>query len=113
MVEDDKYCIDILTQVSAATKPLQSFSLELLDEHPAQLRHEVGVVAGEQDVARTGVGDGVESPLDPEIDDLLVLGSSAGERDRLEAEGQQRLDEGHGQLPRRCVEEEQRSNGWT
>jgi DNA-binding FrmR family transcriptional regulator len=33
MVEEDKYCIDILTQVSAATKALQSFSLELLDEH--------------------------------------------------------------------------------
>jgi DNA-binding FrmR family transcriptional regulator len=33
MVEADKYCIDILTQVSAATKALQSFSLELLDEH--------------------------------------------------------------------------------
>ena len=35
MVEDDKYCIDILTQVSAATKALQSFSLELLEEHLA------------------------------------------------------------------------------
>ncbi|HEU0086846.1 MAG TPA: metal-sensitive transcriptional regulator [Pseudonocardiaceae bacterium] len=35
MVEQDKYCIDILTQVSAATKALQSFSLELLDEHLA------------------------------------------------------------------------------
>jgi CsoR family transcriptional regulator, copper-sensing transcriptional repressor len=35
MVEEDKYCIDILTQVSAATKALQSFSLELLDEHIA------------------------------------------------------------------------------
>jgi DNA-binding FrmR family transcriptional regulator len=34
-VEEDKYCIDILTQVSAATKALQSFSLELLDEHLA------------------------------------------------------------------------------
>jgi DNA-binding FrmR family transcriptional regulator len=33
MVEEDQYCIDILTQVSAATKALQSFSLELLDEH--------------------------------------------------------------------------------
>lgn len=33
MVEQDNYCIDILTQVSAATKALQSFSLELLDEH--------------------------------------------------------------------------------
>jgi DNA-binding FrmR family transcriptional regulator len=33
MVEDEKYCIDILTQVSAVTRALQSFSLELLDEH--------------------------------------------------------------------------------
>ena len=33
MVEEDKYCIDILTQVSAATKALQSFSLQLLEEH--------------------------------------------------------------------------------
>ena len=35
MVEEDKYCIDILTQVSAATKALQSFSLQLLEEHLA------------------------------------------------------------------------------
>lgn len=33
MVEDDKYCIDILTQVSAATKALQSVALMLLDDH--------------------------------------------------------------------------------
>lgn len=33
MVEQDKYCIDILTQVSAATKALQSVALGLLDEH--------------------------------------------------------------------------------
>jgi CsoR family transcriptional regulator, copper-sensing transcriptional repressor len=33
MVEDDKYCIDILTQVSAVTRALQSVALGLLDEH--------------------------------------------------------------------------------
>jgi CsoR family transcriptional regulator, copper-sensing transcriptional repressor len=33
MVDEDKYCIDILTQVSAATKALQSVALGLLDEH--------------------------------------------------------------------------------
>ncbi|MGW3472224.1 metal-sensitive transcriptional regulator [Saccharopolyspora sp. NPDC000995] len=33
MIEEDKYCIDILTQVSAATKGLQAVSLRLLDEH--------------------------------------------------------------------------------
>ena len=35
MVEADEYCIDILTQVLAATRALQSFSLGLLDEHLA------------------------------------------------------------------------------
>ena len=35
MVEDEKYCIDILTQVSAMTKALQSVALGLLDEHVA------------------------------------------------------------------------------
>jgi DNA-binding FrmR family transcriptional regulator len=35
MVDEDKYCIDILTQVSAVTKALQAFSLELLEEHLA------------------------------------------------------------------------------
>jgi DNA-binding FrmR family transcriptional regulator len=33
MVEEDKYCIDILTQVSAATKALQAVALGLLDDH--------------------------------------------------------------------------------
>jgi len=33
MVDDEKYCIDILTQVSAMTKALQSVALGLLDEH--------------------------------------------------------------------------------
>jgi DNA-binding FrmR family transcriptional regulator len=33
MIDEDKYCIDVLTQVSAATSALQSFSLALLDEH--------------------------------------------------------------------------------
>ncbi|NGP07039.1 metal-sensitive transcriptional regulator [Rhodococcus sp. 14C212] len=35
MVEDDRYCIDVLTQVSAVTKALQTVSLKLLDAHLA------------------------------------------------------------------------------
>ncbi len=35
MVEEEKYCIDILTQVSAMTRALQSVALGLLDEHLA------------------------------------------------------------------------------
>jgi DNA-binding FrmR family transcriptional regulator len=33
MVADDTYCIDVLTQVSAATKALQSVAVQLLDDH--------------------------------------------------------------------------------
>jgi len=33
MVEQDDYCIDVLTQVSAATKALQAVALGLMDEH--------------------------------------------------------------------------------
>ena len=36
MIENDEYCIDVLTQVSAATKALQAVALGLVDEH---LRH--------------------------------------------------------------------------
>jgi CsoR family transcriptional regulator, copper-sensing transcriptional repressor len=35
MVDQDQYCIDILTQVSAATKALQAVALGLLEEHIA------------------------------------------------------------------------------
>jgi len=33
MIDEDKYCIDILTQVSAVTKALQSVALGLLEDH--------------------------------------------------------------------------------
>ena len=35
MVQDDKYCIDILTQIAASTSALKSVSLLLLDDHLA------------------------------------------------------------------------------
>lgn len=48
MVEEDTYCIDVLTQVSATTRALESVALKLLDEHLAHC-----VV----DAARTGGKD--------------------------------------------------------
>ena len=33
MVDEESYCIDVLTQISAATGALQSVALELLDDH--------------------------------------------------------------------------------
>lgn len=49
MVEQDRYCIDVLTQVSAVTRALQEVALGLLDEH---LRHCV------LDAAAAGPGEG-------------------------------------------------------
>ncbi|GAA1200915.1 MULTISPECIES: metal-sensitive transcriptional regulator [Pseudonocardia] len=48
MVEEDKYCIDVLTQVAAATKALQAFSLELLDEHLATCVVQAAATGGEE-----------------------------------------------------------------
>lgn len=52
MVEEDAYCIDILTQVSAATKALERVALALLDDHlshcVAQAAAEGGEVAAEK-----------------------------------------------------------------
>ncbi|MDD7968059.1 metal-sensitive transcriptional regulator [Actinomycetospora lemnae] len=44
MVADDKYCIDVLTQVSAATRALENVALGLLDDH---LGHCVAEAAAE------------------------------------------------------------------
>lgn len=59
MVESDQYCIDILTQVSAATKALQAFSLELLDEHLAHCVLEAAQQGG--DVAEEKVREASEA----------------------------------------------------
>lgn len=47
MVEGDEYCIDILTQVSAATKALETVALELLDDHLAHCVAEAAAMGGE------------------------------------------------------------------
>jgi DNA-binding FrmR family transcriptional regulator len=51
MVEEDKYCIDVLTQVAAVTKALQAVSLSLLEDH---MNHCV------VDAARAGEQEGRE-----------------------------------------------------
>ena len=54
MVDEDRYCIDILEQVSAATRALQSVALQLLEDH---LAHCVA------EAVRTGGGE-AEAKLD-------------------------------------------------
>lgn len=63
MVDDEAYCIDVLTQVSAATRALQSVAVQLMDEH---LRH---CVAG-----------AVQSDDPDEADRIIAEASRAIER---------------------------------
>lgn len=47
MVDDDKYCIDILTQVSAATKALETVALSLLGDHLSHCVAEASAEGGQ------------------------------------------------------------------
>lgn len=57
MIEEDKYCIDILTQISAITSALENVGLALLDEH---LKH---CVAGAIGQGEAGVDKKVEEAM--------------------------------------------------
>jgi CsoR family transcriptional regulator, copper-sensing transcriptional repressor len=56
MVEEDAYCIDVLTQLSAATKALESVALGLLDEH---VRH--CVISAEPDDAEQKIAEAMRA----------------------------------------------------
>ncbi|MDZ5077602.1 metal-sensitive transcriptional regulator [Nesterenkonia sp. HG001] len=59
MVEDDTYCIDILTQISAMTSALENVGLALLDDH---LKHCVaGAVAAGGDDAEEKLKEASEA----------------------------------------------------
>ena len=58
MVEDDRYCIDVLTQISAVTTALESLAVRILDEH---VRH---CVAG-------ALSSGDEAEAAQKTDELL------------------------------------------
>jgi DNA-binding FrmR family transcriptional regulator len=59
MVDEDAYCIDVLTQVSAVTKALQSVALGLLEEH---LGHCVGhALVGGEDAMEAKVKEAAEA----------------------------------------------------
>jgi CsoR family transcriptional regulator, copper-sensing transcriptional repressor len=60
MIEEDTYCIDVLTQVSAVTKALQAVAVSLLDEH---VRHCVknAVADGDQQALETLVAEATKA----------------------------------------------------
>ena len=57
MVEEDRYCIDVLTQISSATRALQGVAVTMLDDH---VRHCV----------RDAIGEGPEA-ADEKVDEAL------------------------------------------
>jgi DNA-binding FrmR family transcriptional regulator len=59
MVEDDRYCIDILTQLAAADTALENVALEILDDH---VKH---CVAG-------ALASGDRADADAKIEELLA-----------------------------------------
>jgi DNA-binding FrmR family transcriptional regulator len=63
MIDEDTYCVDVLTQISSVTKALQAVALGMLDEH---VRHCVTHAEGR---------DGTESP-----DDMVNEAMQAFER---------------------------------
>ena len=63
MIDEDTYCVDVLTQISSVTKALQAVALGLLDEH---VRHCVTHAEGR---------DGTETP-----DDMINEAMQAFER---------------------------------
>ena len=60
MIEEDAYCIDVLTQVSAVTKALQAVAVGLLDEH---VRHCVknAVADGDPQALETMVAEATKA----------------------------------------------------
>jgi DNA-binding FrmR family transcriptional regulator len=60
MVDQDTYCIDILTQISAATKALEAVALNLLEDHLRHCVHDAIAEGGsEADVKITEAAEAV------------------------------------------------------
>jgi CsoR family transcriptional regulator, copper-sensing transcriptional repressor len=47
MVDDDAYCIDVLTQISATTRALQGVALALMEGHLSHCVHDAVLAGGE------------------------------------------------------------------
>lgn len=63
MIEDDRYCIDVLTQVSAVTKALQAVAIELMGDH-------LGTCVSE---AVEGGGPGAQEKISEAVDAIARL----------------------------------------
>ncbi|MEO6988579.1 MAG: metal-sensitive transcriptional regulator [Aquihabitans sp.] len=60
MIDEDAYCIDILTQISAATRALQGVGIGLLEEHVNHCVMEAAA-EGDQDAAKAKVAEATKA----------------------------------------------------
>jgi DNA-binding FrmR family transcriptional regulator len=63
MVDEDTYCIDVLTQIASVTKALQGVGMGLLDEH---IRHCV------KDAAAASEGSGGAAAFDDKVEEVMA-----------------------------------------
>ncbi len=63
MVEEDRYCIEILTQVAAVTKALQSVGLGLLEQHLGHCVAEATAAGGPEAEAKVKEAAGAVARL--------------------------------------------------
>lgn len=54
MVDEDRYCIDVLDQVAAVTRALQSVAIELMDDHLAHCVADAARAGGPDAAAKLG-----------------------------------------------------------
>ena len=64
MVDEDTYCIDVLTQIASVTKALQGVGMGLLDEH---IRHCVKDAAE----ASSGSEEGAMDEFDAKVEEVM------------------------------------------
>ena len=65
MIDEDKYCIDVLTQISAVNSALQSVALGLLDEHLGHCVTQAVAEGGDRGRRQAGRGVGRDRPAGP------------------------------------------------
>ncbi|QPK82942.1 metal-sensitive transcriptional regulator [Corynebacterium qintianiae] len=65
MIEEDQYCIDILTQITAITSALENVGLSLLDEH---LKH---CVAGAVHSSADGASGDAHTAVDAKVEEAM------------------------------------------
>lgn len=63
MIEEDRYCIDILTQADALTKALQGVALALLEDHLRHCVRDAAAVGGREADAKLTEASGVIARL--------------------------------------------------